>query len=137
MLTIMSHFHQSSYRNFKHYYLDYVSHHLRPYFPQLVEYPRFVALMLSLLIPLVPYLGSKKGKSEGIYFVDSTKLAICHNLCISRNKVFAGVAARDKTSTGWFYGFKLHLVVNDQDEYLSCCITPANVDDREPFELAY
>jgi hypothetical protein len=42
----------------------------------------------------------------------STKLAVCHNRRISSNKVFLGKARRGKNSTGWFYGFKLFLVVN-------------------------
>ncbi len=33
---------------------------------------------------------------------------------------------------GWFYGFKLHLTINDRGEILSFCLTPANVDDRNP-----
>lgn len=33
---------------------------------------------------------------------------------------------------GWFYGFKLHLAVNDQGELLACCLTLGNVDDRTP-----
>ena len=46
--------------------------------------------------------------------------------------MFKKVAQRGKTSTGWFYGFKLHLVVNDSGELLAFHITPANVDDRKP-----
>jgi transposase len=49
--------------------------------------------------------------------------------------VFEGVAARGKTSMGWFYGFKLHLVVNDQGELLACQLTPGNVDDRTPVPI--
>jgi hypothetical protein len=33
---------------------------------------------------------------------------------------------------GWFFGFKLHLAVNDQGELLACSLTPGNVDDRAP-----
>jgi transposase len=33
---------------------------------------------------------------------------------------------------GWFYGFKLHLIVNECGELLAVKLTPANVDDREP-----
>ena len=132
MLTIMIHFHQSSYRDFKHYYNDHVSKNMLHYFPKLVEYARFVALMPRLLVPLTYFLETRKGETTGIAFVDSTKLAVCHNLRINRNKVFEGYARRGKTTMGWFYGFKLHLVVNDQGEYLSCCMTPANVDDRKP-----
>jgi len=33
------------------------------------------------------------------------------------------------------YGFKLHLVCNDKGELLSFCLTPGNVDDRDPQTL--
>jgi len=51
---------------------------------------------------------------------------------IASHKVFEGLAARGKTSTGWFFGFKLHLVINDRGELLNVTLTPANVDDRKP-----
>ena len=51
---------------------------------------------------------------------------------IAQHRVFARAAARGKTSVGWFYGFKLHLVVNDRGELLAFCLTPGNVDDRRP-----
>jgi hypothetical protein len=35
-----------------------------------------------------------------------------------------------KSSMGWFYGFKLHLIINEQGEILSFCLTSGNVDDR-------
>ena len=42
---------------------------------------------------------------EQIYVdVDATKLQVCHNIRIPRNKVFEGAAARGKSSMGWFYG---------------------------------
>ena len=72
------------------------------------------------------------GKSAGIAFIDATSLCVCENLRIPRHKTFAGVAGRGKTSTGWFFGFKLHLVVNDQGELLSVCLTRGNVNDRKP-----
>ncbi len=31
---------------------------------------------------------------------------------------------------GWYYGFKLHLIINDKREVLSFCFSKANVDDR-------
>jgi hypothetical protein len=70
------------------------------------------------------------GKCTGISFVDSTKIAVCNNKRINRNKVFKGVAKLGKNTMGWFYGFKLHLICNDRGEVLSFCLTPGNVDDR-------
>lgn len=132
MMTIMILFHQSHYRTFKAYYTEYVQRHLRSEFPRLVSYQRFVELMPTLLVPLVAYLHTQMGHCTGISFIDSTKLVVCHNARIHQHRVFAGRAARGKSSTGWFYGFKLHLVVNDQGELLAFCLTPGNADDRRP-----
>ncbi len=46
--------------------------------------------------------------------MDATSLKVCHNKRISSHKVFKNVAARGKTSVNWFFGLKLHLVINDQ-----------------------
>jgi transposase len=46
--------------------------------------------------------------------------------------VFDDLAARGKTSVDWFFGFKLHLVVNEEGELLNVHLTPGNVDDRKP-----
>lgn len=132
IMTILIYFHQSGYRNFKSYYTKYVMKHLRAEFPQLVSYNRFVELMPMALLPLCLYLRSRLGTVSGISFIDATPLEVCHNRRIPRHKVFHGLAARGKTSTGWFYGFKLHLVINDQGELLAFYLTPGNVDDRKP-----
>jgi transposase len=132
MMTIMILFHQSHYRTFKAYYTEYVQRHLHSEFPTRLRSGRFVELMPTLLVPLVAYLHTQLGHCTGISFIDSTSLAVCHNARIHQHRVFAGRAARGKTSVGWFYGFKLHLVVNDQGELLAFCLTPGNVDDRHP-----
>ena len=132
IMTIIIHFHQSQYRNFKAYYREHVCQHLRSEFPGLVSYERFVVLMPSVFGPLSAYLKSLYGRCHGISFIDSTALSVCDNHRIHNHKVFAKFAQRGKGSMGWFYGFKLHLVINDRGELLACQITPANVDDRKP-----
>lgn len=132
VMTIVIHFHQSHYREFKSYYQGYVCVHLKQEFPDLVSYNRFVELQQSVLIPLCFYLQSRKGQCQGISFVDSTALAVCHNRRIQRHRTFQNLASRGKTTMGWFYGFKLHLIVNDQGELLAFKVTPGNVDDRDP-----
>ena len=132
IMTIMILFHQAQYRNFKAFYLGYVRRHLQGEFPHLVSYKRFVALMKRIGVPLFVYLHVCMGRCTGISFVDSTALRVCHNRRIKRHRVFAGWAARGKTTMGWFYGFKLHLVVNDRGEIIAVQLTPGNVDDRTP-----
>jgi len=132
IMTIIIHFHQSQYRNFKAYYTEHVCQHLRGEFPDLVSYERFVVLMPSVFGPLSAYLKSLYGRCHGVSFIDSTALSVCDNHRIHNHKVFAGFAERGKGSMGWFYGFKLHLIINDCGELLACQITPANVDDRKP-----
>lgn len=132
IMTILIHFHESHYRNFKSYYTRYVQKYLSREFPGLVSYQRFVELMPRALVALAFYLRRSFGRCTGISFIDSTPLAVCRNQRISRHKVFAGLATRGKTSMGWFFGFKLHLVVNDQGELLGCYLTAGNIDDRKP-----
>lgn len=131
MTTVIS-FHQSGYRTFKDYFLRYVTPHLRGAFPQLVSYSRFVELKQEAVVPLWAYLQTRKGKSQGVAFIDSTLLAVCHPKRAVRHKVFASFAAWGKSSLGWCYGFKLHLLINDVGDLLAYRLTPANVDDRIP-----
>lgn len=88
--------------------------------------------MPSTVIPLCVYLKHCFGECSGISFIDSSAIRVCHNRRISQHKVFEGLAERGKTSTGWFFGFKLHLVVNEQGEMLNVQLTPGNTDDRKP-----
>ncbi len=132
IMTILILFHQSHYRDFKAFYTQQVLVHLRTEFPGLVSYTRFVEFMPSALIPLCAYLRYCRGTCTGISFIDATDLTVCHNRRIAQHKVFKGIAARGKTSTGWFFGFKVHVVVNDRGELLECMLTPGNVDDRKP-----
>src|SRR5829696_7713131 len=132
VMTIITLFHASSYRNFKAYYTEQVLKHYLWAFPRLVSYNRFVELMPGALVPLCGYLQTRKGRCSGISFVDSTSLKVCHTRRIHSHKVFEGCARRGKTSVDWFFGFKLHLVINDRGELLSLRLTPGNTDDRRP-----
>jgi len=132
IMTITIFFHLSNHRTFKWYYKNLVSTSLREYFPRLVSYNRFIEVMQGLIVPLTLYLMKYcLGKCSGISFLDSTTLSVCHNRRIYSHKVFDGFAKRGKSSTGWFYGFKLHLIINDKGEILSFCLTSGNVDDRD------
>jgi hypothetical protein len=132
IITIVVFYHQSGYKTFKWFYEKYVCKHMTQEFPKLVSYNRFIELLPDILIPLTFFMQSRCKKGNGIAFVDSTPLRVCDNLRIPRHKTFKGEAERGKSSTGWFYGFKLHLVVDDCGDILSFQMTRGNVDDRKP-----
>lgn len=132
VMTIIILFHMSGFRCFKNFYIGYVLPHLKSYFPQCPSYQRFVELKKSNLFPLYCYLLTLSGDVTGVSFVDSTSIKVCHAKRIGKHKVFKGLAKRGKTSMGWFFGFKLHLIVNDKGELLAFSLSPGNVDDRTP-----
>lgn len=135
VMTIAILFHFSRYRTFKDYYQKQVVKYYQHYFPGLVSYNRFVELMQACCVPLSLFLSRHRvAQTKGIAFIDSTALAVCANPRIQQHQVFADTAKRGKTSTGWFYGYKLHLVINHAGQILSFCLTPGNVDDRKPVE---
>ena len=132
VIAITIAFHQSGYETFKHFYQKQVCAYWRDYFPNIVSYSRFVQRKQEVLPLLTDYLQSYFGECSGISFVDSTRLAVCHNRRIATHRVFAALAERGKTSLGWFYGFKLHLVINHKGDLLGVWLTPGNIDDRKP-----
>lgn len=132
VMSLMVLFHRSGFRDLKRFYTKVVGKYWRADFRNLLSYNRFVELQRDALILLGAFMQTRLGRCSGVSFVDSSKLAVCHNLRIRQNRVFEGVARRGKTSTGWFYGFKIHLIVSDTGEILSWQMTLGNVDDRKP-----
>jgi len=132
VMTLLVLFHQSGYRNLKQFYLTFVCQYLRADFPHLVSYNRFVEFERDALVPLCAYLQTRRGTCTGISFIDSTSLPVCQNLRIPQHRQFNWIARRGKTTLGWFYGFKLHLIVSDRGELLSWQVTPGNIDDQRP-----
>lgn len=131
VMMILICFHFNTFRNFKHYYLFYVKKHLAHLFPRVLSYNRFiefeseVSIQMMLFLQLICF-----GECTGISFIDSTCIPVCHNKRILTNKVFKGYAERGKSTMGWYYGFKLHLICNEKGELLNFMLTRANVDDR-------
>jgi Transposase DDE domain len=125
MLLVVVLFHLSPYKNFKTFYLYGIGHQHRACFGALPHYDRFVSLMPRLFVPLMVLLHSLGGEETGVYFADSSKLAVCHNCRIDRHRVFDGLAARGKTSMGWFFGLKLHVVINHKGQIMALRSPPA------------
>ena len=132
MMLIMTLFHLSAYKDFKHFYIYGIQGEYRNLFKEVPCYARFVQLIGRLLLPFSVLIQALRGEETGFYFADSTKLAVCDNHRISSNRVFKNLAKRGKTSMGWFYGFKLHVIINHNCEIMAVKITPGNTDDRKP-----
>jgi hypothetical protein len=132
VMTILIWFHRSGYRTFKDFYTRFVLVYWRSEFPGLVSYNRFVEFIPSALLALCAYLKTCLGRPTGYAFADSTPLKVSHPARVHQHKVFAGVAHWGKSSTGWFFGLKLHLTINECGELLCVRISAGNVDDRTP-----
>ena len=126
MLFIMVLFHLSPYKNFKTFSLYGIGCQHCACFRDLPHYDRFVSLMPRRFVPLMVLRHSLSGEESGVYFADSSKLTVCHNCRIGRHRVFDGLPARGKTSTGWFFGLKLHFVINHKGQIMALKITPGN-----------
>lgn len=132
IITLLIAFQQSHFRDFKTFYLGFVHTYWKKQFPKLVSYSRFIEFIPSVLVLLAAYLRSLFGKCEGVSFIDSTALKVCHNRRIHQHQVFASVAKRGKTSVDWFFGFKLHLAINHQGEIINAMLSTGNVHDVVP-----
>lgn len=133
IITVMVCFHCGTFHNFKHYYRFYICEHMNSYFPKAVSYNRFVELQPRTIVPLMLLLKLVGfGECTGITYVDSTPIKVCHTKRIYSNKVFKDMAQRGKSTMGWFFGFKLHLVCNEKGELLNFSLTKGNFDDRNP-----
>ncbi len=71
VMTLVVHFHQSGFRDFKHYYQNHVCKQLAAEFPGLVSYGRFIELMKGVLLPLCAYLQHRFGRCSGVAFVEA------------------------------------------------------------------
>ena len=132
IMTLVVLYHSSQFKNFKTFDNGIVLQLLRPYFRHAPCYERFITLTKRVSALLALFRASRMGQKTDIYYIDSTSLPVCHNRRIAKHRVFAGLAARGKTSMGWFFGFKLHLVFNHRREIVALKLTPGNVSDTVP-----
>jgi hypothetical protein len=131
IMTVLIVYHLTGIKCFQYYYNDVVKKHFHTYFPGLVSYNRFIELMPRCLLPLWLFVNTvRRGDATGFYYADSKKMPVCDNLRINRNKVFKAIAGRSKSSTGWFYGLKLFLVINQYGQVMRCLVSPANIADN-------
>nr|WP_263364516.1 transposase [Candidatus Enterovibrio escacola] len=132
VMTIVIAFHQSGSRNFKTYYIHFVCRYLTNEFPELISYTRMLKLIQGAMVPLYSYLTHRQARPTGIALVDSSTLQVCHNLRILRHQVCKRTEKRGKGTIGWFYGFKLHLIINNKNGIILVKVTTANMANKKP-----
>lgn len=129
-LTILISFYESSYDCFKHYYKEVILVEHQDDF-KLVSYEHFTRLIGKALPYLTLVLNNLLVKCDGNSFIDSTSIAVCKDYRIYSHKVFKNFASRTKTTKGWYYGLKLHLIINLQGELIKVSFSSGNKDDRK------
>ena len=130
--TILVLFQEIKWRTFKDYYNDFVCVYWKHHFKKLPSYNRFVELMEQAMLPLSLFILANGGEQTGIYYIDSSKLPVCHNLRAKRHKVFSNIAEKGRTGMGYFFGLKLHLVVNQRCEIMNFQLSKGNLHDSKP-----
>jgi len=134
IMTILIFFQSSGYRTFKHFYEGFLSVYWRSAFPYLPSYHRFIEILHRVICPLALFSQLRSGKRTGIYYIDSTCLPVCHLKRSRRHKTFDNIAEYGRTSVGWFFGLKLHLVINDRGELIAFKLTRGNQHDAKASE---
>jgi hypothetical protein len=129
IMTIQVLFQMIGYRNFKTFYTGFLQEYWKKYFPNTPSYQRFVELSSRAIFPLTLFTQLKAGKKTGLYYIDGSCLPVCHIPRSKQNKVFKEIAEYGKTSVGWFFGLKIHLVINNLGELIAFKITKGNVHD--------
>jgi len=131
IMTISIFYSMSNYKNFKSYYNNFILKYEHSCFPNAVSYGRFIELRQEILVPMLLFIKTRGlGNCDGVSIIDSTTLEVCHVRRASSHKLFKNIAQKGKSSTGWFYGFKLHLVINSHGEITNFHITPGNIADN-------
>lgn len=131
VMTICIYYHYSGYKTFKDYYCRYVCVHMINEFKKLVSYNRFVELKSLVALPMMLFTKAWfLYDCTGVSVIDSSSIKVCNNKRISAHKTFKGLAQRGHTSVGWFYGFKLHIIINHVGEIIDFYITSGQVSDN-------
>lgn len=138
IITILILFNSSNILYFKSFYFANYDILLK-YFPKLPSYQRFVLLQKKAFIPLMAFSRflMRFARRNDIYFIDSTSIPVCRNQRIKKHRTFKYFAQRGKTSMGWFFGFKLHIIINERGELVNLQVSKGNIHDTKPVkELA-
>ena len=133
-MTILVMFQMMRFRDFKTFYCGFLQIYWRSYFAYLPTYHRFVEIMQRATFPMTLFAQLKTGRRTDIYYVDSSGLPVCHLKRQKRHKTFQTIAQFGKSSVGWFFGLKLHIVINNKGELIAFKITKGNHSDIKAAE---
>lgn len=131
IMSVLILFQSSGYRNFKTFYTQCLLYHWKKAFPRLPSYNRFVEIMKRVFFLLILFSQVHTGKQTGIYYIDSSCLPTCHLKRSRRHKTFKNIAEYGRTSVGWFFGLKIHLVINNKGELIAFKVTKGNMHDAK------
>lgn len=136
IIYIARKFYTSGYQTFKDFYTKFVTVFWRQWFPNLPSYNRFNELMRryvpAIETQFLQWLMGKLRTESSVAIVDSSKLQICHMLRKKRAKksLLKRSARIGKNLAGFYFGFKLHFLMDMHGQPLNFRVTAANVDDR-------
>ncbi len=131
IMTILVMFQMSKFRDFKNFYAGFLAVYHKNYFPRMPSYERFISIMNRAIFPLTIFTQVNGGKRTGIYYIDSSCLPVCHLKRSKQHKTFDAIAEYGRTSVGWFFGLKLHIVTNDKGELLAFKVTRGSRNDSK------
>lgn len=104
-------------------------------FPRLCSYGQWVARLHTLPALVGQLLQAALGLcglSGRLYMIDGLPIRVCKGIRHGRVRLLRDEGAYfGKSTTGWFFGFKLHALVHHSGMIVSALLTPANFDERE------
>jgi IS5 family transposase len=113
-----------------------VAYNYRSAFPRLCSYQPWRARLQALTAPIRALLSATMQipmDSAAFYLVDAKPLPVCHRVRHGRVRLLREEGAYwGKTSKGWFFGFKLHVLRHIEGRIVNLVLTPGNWDDRAP-----
>src|SRR3954471_18962137 len=108
----------------------------RTAFPCLCSYPQWIARVHALTALLEALLRATTNLAPGtaaFYLIDAKPIPVCHPLRHRRVRLLREEGAWfGKTSQGWFFGFKLHVLRHIDGRIVNLVLTPGHWDDRAP-----
>ena len=99
-------------------------------FKALPSYQRMIYLINQYQMVLQAlHISLTSNTQTACAWVDSTTLPVCKNQRIQRHKSLKQIATRGKSSMGWFYGCKLHVLVDAQGHFIQTQLSHGHISD--------